>query len=168
MVGIGAYAALAIVFRKKQSIKLKKHIINIVFIVYILLLLSVTVNLFRGSGFAPENRANFVPLKSLIYALKNISDIYILLGLILNVILFIPFGFLLPVVFPKRAAKLWLTTLYGFPLSLFIELTQLLLPGIGRAFDVDDLIFNTLGAVVGYLLYLLCRKIFNSIKKKNN
>jgi len=42
-------------------------------------------------------------------------------------------------------------------ISLFIETTQIFLP---RATDVDDLIMNTLGGLIGYILYLLVKKRF--------
>lgn len=48
----------------------------------------------------------------------------------------------------------------SFIASLAIELTQL---SIGRVFDVDDVILNVIGAVVGYYLY----KLFTKIKKED-
>ena len=44
-----------------------------------------------------------------------------------------------------------------FGCSLLIEVVQ---PVVGRSFDVDDLIFNTLGGVLGFLLFALVRRIF--------
>ena len=48
--------------------------------------------------------------------------------------------------------------LFGFALSLFIELFQLFLP---RWTDIDDIILNTFGTLIGYLLYKYCVKIYN-------
>ena len=68
---------------------------------------------------------------------------------LLNVVLFLPLGFLLPLLWPKQA-KLWKILLTGVAFSLLIELSQLL--NI-RNSDIDDLLLNTLGAVVGFALY---------------
>lgn len=66
----------------------------------------------------------------------------------LNVLLFVPLGFLLPV-FWKRFKKLHWTVLFGFCISLLIELLQLF---TFRATDVNDLMTNTFGAFAGWCL----------------
>lgn len=68
---------------------------------------------------------------------------------LLNIALFVPLGFLLPLLWPQTN-KLRYAVLYGFCFSLLIEVSQLF--NI-RATDVDDLIMNTAGAVLGYTLY---------------
>ena len=67
---------------------------------------------------------------------------------VLNAVMFAPFGFLLPVLW--RGCRKWsVTTLAGFLLSLTIEILQMF---CFRATDVDDLLMNTLGALLGYFL----------------
>ena len=67
---------------------------------------------------------------------------------VLNAVMFAPFGFLLPVLW--RGCRKWsVATLAGFLLSLTIELLQMF---CFRATDVDDLLMNTLGALLGYFL----------------
>lgn len=68
---------------------------------------------------------------------------------LLNVVLFLPFGFLLPMLWPKQD-RFWKILLAGAAFSLLIELSQLL--NI-RSSDIDDLLLNTLGAVIGFVLY---------------
>lgn len=68
---------------------------------------------------------------------------------VLNVVLFAPLGLLVPLLSPKRLA-LWKIALLGFAVSLVIELSQLVNL---RATDVDDLIMNTFGAIVGCVVY---------------
>ena len=69
-------------------------------------------------------------------------------GMILNAVMFAPLGFLLPAYFERY--RHWGRTLAaGFLTSLTVELIQLF---TFRATDVDDLIMNTLGTVVGFLL----------------
>ena len=64
----------------------------------------------------------------------------------LNIVLFLPFGFLLPLLW-KETDSLCKTAAGGAMLSLLIEMSQLL---NNRSTDVDDLILNTAGAVLGY------------------
>lgn len=70
-----------------------------------------------------------------------------------NVVLFMPFGFL-PAVLWRRSR--WHSALaIAVAVTAVIESWQLL---IGRTFDVDDLLLNTVGAMLGWLLWLLLRK----------
>lgn len=73
---------------------------------------------------------------------------------ILNVVLFLPFGFFIPLLYRKyhRIGRVAFT---GFLLSLTIEFIQM----FGRgATDVNDLITNTVGACLGYLIYKFLSK----------
>lgn len=78
---------------------------------------------------------------------------------LLNIVLFMPFGFLLPTIWP-HFRKMKNTVCAGFFFSLAIELNQLL---NNRITDIDDLFTNTLGAIVGYVLY---RALFKLICKR--
>lgn len=57
----------------------------------------------------------------------------------------------------RRMRSFWLVTLLGFAFSLGVETVQLIWK-VG-CFDVDDMILNTLGALSGYWIFLLCDKI---------
>lgn len=74
----------------------------------------------------------------------------------MNVILFLPVGFFLPLLWKKFESflRVFLT---GLGMSLIIELLQLF---TFRAADIDDLLMNTLGAAVGYLIWRLLQKAF--------
>lgn len=72
-------------------------------------------------------------------------------GYVLNVLLFVPLGFLLPLIWPKTD-NFFVVAAWGLGFSLLIEASQLL---NNRVTDVDDLMMNTLGAVVGYMLFKL-------------
>lgn len=84
------------------------------------------------------------------YSYKNIGG---------NIIGFIPLGILFPLVFPVLRSFFKVTGLV-FLISLFFESLQLF-AGIG-VFDVDDLILNTAGGIIGYLLYTVTRWLFNN------
>ena len=70
-----------------------------------------------------------------------------------NVIGFIPYGFILPVI-THRCRNGFFIILSGFALSLTVETIQLVTRS--GCFDVDDLILNTLGAAMGYLIFAVC------------
>ena len=70
-----------------------------------------------------------------------------MLNVVGNCVAFIPGGFLLPVI-SRRCRSFISCTLVGFVISFFIECTQLIFQ-VG-SFDVDDMLLNTLGAVLGF------------------
>ncbi len=74
-----------------------------------------------------------------------------------NVLLFMPFGFLCPMLW-KEIDRPFVTVASGLSLSLLIEASQLL---NSRATDVDDLVMNTLGALIGYLLYRIFSRFYS-------
>ena len=61
-----------------------------------------------------------------------------------------------------KSKKITLPCFLTFIVSITIELVQL---NIGRTFDIDDVILNTLGGVAGYFLYRLIEKIKNKLPK---
>ncbi len=79
------------------------------------------------------------------YSIKNIANV------ILNIAMFVPFGFLLPLLW-KGGRKWYIAITSGFGFSLIIELIQLLTHR--GVFDVDDLFTNTLGAAIGFFFVM--------------
>lgn len=75
---------------------------------------------------------------------------------ILNIIMMLPLGFLVPLLWRNYRA-MWKTALVGLGFSASIEICQLF---NRRATDVDDLIMNTAGAMLGYLIFRAWRAIF--------
>jgi glycopeptide antibiotics resistance protein len=74
---------------------------------------------------------------------------------LLNILLLIPFGFGLPFITDFRMKK---TVLMGALFSIVIELLQLITGVLAkmtfRVADINDVIFNTLGAAIGYMLFV--------------
>lgn len=68
--------------------------------------------------------------------------------------MFIPSGIVLPIVY-KRLDTFCKVILAGAGISLCIEIIQL--PFSVRATDIDDLILNTIGVIVGYVIYTLAQ-----------
>lgn len=115
----------------------------------------------RYTPVGSHNRS-FVPLPSWVY-IYFIYDDYgggidlgMILDMIYNVILFIPLGIALPVI--RKKANLWKTAAVGFCVTFVIEV--LVQPFIERDPNMDDLLCNTLGTVIGYLIFMLLRKLF--------
>ena len=109
----------------------------------------------------PYDSMNLVPF---IDVLNGRGDFIKQVGL--NVIMTIPFGFLMPLV-KKENDKLLKVVFYTFLLSLGIELLQPLINGF-RSADITDLITNVIGGIIGYIMYLiqkpLTTKILNCIR----
>lgn len=102
---------------------------------------------------AEEYHYNLRPFKEIgrfIRHWEKIGGFRVFLNLGGNIIGFIPMGIFLPALF-KKCRKAWIAILYGFEMSLFIECLQLLFK-VG-SFDVDDIILNTLGVCLGYVVF---------------
>ena len=76
---------------------------------------------------------------------------------VLNIVMTIPFGFLLPLIKNKKI-NLMKIVLYTFLLSLGIEILQPLINDF-RSSDITDLVTNILGGIIGYILYLIFKPL---------
>ncbi len=92
-------------------------------------------------------RVNLIPFVN-IFDYDSKRDL--LLNVIGNTAMFIPSGIVLPIIY-KKLNSFWKVVAAGAMISLCIEIIQL--PFSVRASDVDDLILNTLGVVIGYGIY---------------
>lgn len=143
--------------------KLKKHRIRrlgiLLFILYVLLLvyfLFFSEGYGRSASAEKVYRYNLVPLLEIrrFWVYRDLLGMSAVLSNLLgNVLGFIPYGFMLPVIARKCRSGSFIV-LSGFALSLLIETVQLI-TRVG-CFDVDDLILNTLGAALGYALFAAC------------
>ena len=80
----------------------------------------------------------------------------VLANIVGNVICFIPFGAILPVL-NRKARNFFMILTLSFEFSLLVECTQLISKVV--SFDVDDLFLNTLGGVLGFLLFTICNRM---------
>ncbi|MDL2237374.1 VanZ family protein [Christensenellaceae bacterium OttesenSCG-928-K19] len=133
-------------FNKKQGVKVPRlHIVGCFgFVFYLSAVLSITASLTLQDliryNFSIQGSVGLIPFSSIS-----------LFGFALNTALFVPLGFLIPLLFQGKN-KLSIVAAHGFLFSLCIEASQLFKL---RAADVDDLIANTLGTVLGFALYKL-------------
>lgn len=97
-------------------------------------------------------RYNLVPFQEIRRYIRHFRalGIYSVINLAGNVAVFIPFGMWLPIL-AAPARKGYHLVFYTFLLSLMIESVQLLFR-VG-SFDVDDIFLNTLGGLIGFILY---------------
>ena len=98
-------------------------------------------------------RYNLKPFAEIRRGLEHVETVgyrYVLVNIGGNIAAFMPFGFLLPLI-TERKMHTGKVFCYSFLLSLCAESVQL----VSRtgAFDVDDLILNTVGGVLGYWCY---------------
>jgi glycopeptide antibiotics resistance protein len=151
-----------IIMHGKKMINYKKAIIFSIFITYIYLVLNTTLFAnFRDLGISGINLELF---NSYIKVLRRFSNSIVWRDIILNIFMFIPFGFLLPLL-NKHFHKPYITWVLGLLFTLSIEITQLIIK-VG-AFDVDDIFNNFLGSIIGYFLVMsLLSSKFNKSKKK--
>ena len=103
-------------------------------------------------------RINLVPFVHMTdYAIKREA----VLNFAGNVTMFIPIGIVYPIVY-KELNTHWKVIAAGVGFSLCIEILQL--PFFDRVTDIDDLIMNSFGYVIGYGIYLFVGKIKKMLK----
>ena len=114
----------------------------------------------RGVLVKPDYTYNLVPFREIRRYLlhgRQIGFFGVLLNLWGNILGFLPLGFILPI-FSRRCRRHWYNTVISaYLLSFSIEAAQLLLRA--GSCDVDDLILNSFGAFLGYLLFQLVQRL---------
>lgn len=108
---------------------------------------------------------NIIPFKT-IYEYTVIGNFpvnLLLINMIGNIAVFVPFGMLLPILWGDKRLRVFLCFECGL---LFLEALQMITRrGI---FDVDDIILNSLGMLLGYGIYCSNKLILNSYNKRSD
>ena len=134
---------------------LYEELLKLFFIIYILCLFQIVTAQDVSFG-----GVNIIPFKEIF---RYEAGTYLFYKNILgNVLLFLPFGFF--VGYFIKVKKVSVMLLLTFIVSLSIETIQL---SIGRVFDVDDVILNVLGGLIGFILYKVLNKAIPDKLKKN-
>ncbi|MCY6354324.1 VanZ family protein [Clostridium sp. ZS2-4] len=175
VIGIPIYLvvfAISIFKKYKMNIKISwiRELVKFIFVLYVFLLLGVT--LFPLSiGFKHSRDyfrlpINLIPFKEVVEEIGKIGtdyggDVAFQVRLILrnvggNLILLLPLGVISPIIW-EEFTRIKRVIIQGFIVSICIELLQLIEILSGRAFvravDIDDVILNVLGVIIGYLIY---------------
>ncbi|MDD9149985.1 VanZ family protein [Sporolactobacillus sp. CQH2019] len=101
----------------------------------------------------PADEINLIPFRWITEGVRPYIE---------NILLFVPLGFMLPCIW-KKYGVLRKTVLVGIAFSLIIELSQLF---NGRITDIDDLLMNTLGAFIGWVIFRLLKGHLSKLQDK--
>jgi len=140
------YRILAV--RQNGGINFLREVLLNLFLVYTLVVFSYTffpinIPLFR----IDFHNANLIPFDQTIRYLRQLSEPTAIRNLAGNLFLLMPLGIFLPVLF-LRMQNFWRVSAIGLLITLIIETFQMFL--LVRVFDIDDIILNAFGVMVGY------------------
>lgn len=161
--GISAAVGYFIIYRKLmkgiRQLRAARVVWCAVFLCYLTVLLAAT--LLDRSGYWTGGR-----IMPLFYSYREAWNSFSAVqwrNLVLNILLFVPLGFLLPAGI-RVCRKFWVTYLAGFLLTVLIELVQLILDR--GVVEMDDIFNNLLGTMIGFGGYAAVQCICRSVKKK--
>lgn len=140
---------IAYLYRRKEKIIISNEIMLLTFIVYILCLFQIVTS----QDVSGVHGVNITLFKELTRYQVGTKLFY--RNIIGNIIMFVPFGFFTSyfLKLEKKSFVFFLTLV----ISAVIEGIQL---KIGRAFDIDDILLNILGGLLGYFIYHVVDKLF--------
>jgi len=145
-----------IIFNKKKVI-IHKELMNLMFIVYLFLLFQLVTT----SDFESYSN-NFIPFREIMRYRIDSGLFY--RNVVGNIVLFMPFGYL--VSYYLKNTKYYIALLLTFITSISTEVIQMY---IGRSFDIDDILLNLIGGLIGYLIfkiqYVIIEKLPKFLKK---
>ena len=149
--------------------------IKIIFTVYLLVLVKVIIFKYpfeqlyaiaqtwrRDVILEGLGTANFIPFKTIKMYIKYADKLNSFENLAGNILAFVPFGFLLPLV---RKNESNIADIFANAMILVVGIEVFQLFSAFGAFDVDDIILNCLGAVIGYFVYNRCYNLFPVLRK---
>ncbi len=160
---LSAIAATALLLiekfkQKKETRIVIKHIITAMFIAYLLILLDTTIidsrHVFR------VRMIDFTPFDNLLrfFNTYNPRESELLL---LNIVMFAPFGLLFPLAFKKHfGLTILISVLFGFN----IECMQYVF--IRGVFEFDVVVYRTIGVIIGYLVFCVATHIMKKLSHK--
>lgn len=148
--------------RKKRRLRILGKILFVLYILFVFYFL-IFSDWYGRTGEMQEYHYNLVLFKEIkrfwnyrgqLEAFATFTNLF---G---NIVIFLPFGFFMPMASKYRS--FWATAVNSLALSLLVETFQLLTK-VG-CFDVDDLVLNTLGGILGYITFMIC----NTIRRRYN
>ena len=144
---------IAYLIKNNQRFCFYKELFMLIFILYVMCLFEVVTLQDNNYGLS-----NYIPFKEIFR--YNFGSRLFIKNIVGNILLFLPYGYFASEYLNSK--KLKLPCFLTFVVSITIELVQL---NIGRTFDIDDVILNTVGGMLGYFLYRLINNIKNKLPK---
>ena len=138
---------IAYLIKNNQRFCFYKELSMLIFILYVMCLFEVVTIQDHNYGLS-----NFIPFQE-IFRYEIGSRLFIK-NIIGNILLFLPYGYFASEYLKSK--KVWPICFLTMIVTLTIECVQL---NIGRTFDIDDVILNTMGGILGYFLYRLIEYI---------
>jgi len=161
---IGYFLIYKKILKGTKTIKKTQFLLYAVSLCYVVIVIGATF-LSRMPSETYNDTLNLNLFSSYVEAYHDIGVILLnnvlLRNLILNVILFIPLGFLLPM-FSDKLKKMYIVVPIGLLATLTIEFTQHF--NDYGTFEIDDAFNNTLGTLIGYCIFMI---IYNLKNKQN-
>lgn len=149
----------ALLDREPRSLSLRRETVLTVFVLYLIVVAAVTVVPLQAKAVSGVGLVSLIPGRTTIGCYRQLTGtpvevVICTMQLLGNIVLFVPMGLLLPLVWSKlRPAR----TIIGAALaaSVTIEVVQYLQQSMGmkRSVDIDDVILNVVGALIGWLLF---------------
>lgn len=144
-------------YKKRKQLRIIGKILFVLYILFLVYFLLFS-DWYGRTGEMQEYQYNLVLLKEIrrFWEYREQVGVYAMFtNLFGNVLIFVPFGFFMPMASKYRS--FFATLFYSFGLSLCVETFQLITK-VG-SFDVDDLLLNTAGGVLGYIIFVVCAAI---------
>ena len=157
VIAFAAFCAVSIFLYKKHKFNKVQCVAAILLSLYIVVLLYFTV-VGRYSHEEYEYKINF--FTSYRWFFEHNGE-QVLRQLLINLVMLMPVGFILPVVINAKH-KYLITMALSLLLTVFIETMQLITKC--GSFEIDDIINNFVGAVIGMLIYMMLNKIIQNRK----
>lgn len=144
-----------------KKLKMSKVALLSILFIYIVIVLGATI----GDRVSTDSKSLSMHLFSSYKDAWNNFSPGAWRNIILNILMFVPLGILLPLIF-KNCRKYWVTYLVGLFFTLIIEVIQLI---SGRGiFEIDDIFNNTLGCIIGYGIVMIFISFFVDKNKYEN
>ncbi len=145
---------MAFTRQQKDRIRKGSWFLFLIYMAVMVYFLFFSEGFHRTDGTLYQYNVNlFQEIKRGFWCLEHGDIQYFIVNVVLNVVAFVPFGFILPIISPKNR-KLFNVFLLSLEMTLAIEILQMVFRvGI---FDIDDIYMNTLGGTLGYVLYEIC------------
>lgn len=141
----------------REKFVLYKELSSLLFMLYILLLFYVVT--YQDPISNSISSYNLVPFKELLRYDIGTAKFY--KNIVGNLLIFVPFGLFVSCYIKKK--RLGVVAVLSLVSSVTIELAQRLI--VGRVFDVDDIILNVTGGIIGYFLYVIVYAVIDHIPK---